>query len=245
MGEEERDRERLRVERELGRQDNRRLRALKLTGVAVFAVGIASLAALAVAVTGKGGSEATQARPVTTGSPGAPATLTVYEDFRCPDCRRFDARFGTTIDDLRESGRLDVDRHLVTHVDDTRGGRGSHFAAEAALCALDEHKFAQYRRVLYENQPPEREDRFGSGARLLRLAAHVDGLSDREFEKCVRHGLQSGRVDRMNAAFEDAHGHRRLPLVLLNGKELHAGPGGTLTPEKLRRAVEQGGGKGA
>lgn len=239
MGEEGTDREQLRVERELNRQDNKRLRSLKLTGVAVFVVGIALLVGLALVVTGKGGSETTQARPVSTGSRGAPATLTVYEDFRCRGCHRFEDRFGRTIEDLQRSGRLKVDRHLIAYVDDNKGGHGSHRAAEAALCALDEHKFAKYRTVLYENQPPEDKDAFGSRERLLRLATRVDGLAVREFEKCVRSGLQSGRVDRMHAAFVDSGEHSSPPVVLLNGKKLDIGPRGTLTPQKLRNTVER------
>lgn len=236
MGNEGPDRDRLRVDRELNRQDNKRLRSLKLTGGAIFVVGVAALVALAVTVSGKGGSESTQARPVSLGSPGAHRTLTVYEDFRCRGCRQFDARFGKTITALRESGKLRVNRHLVTRVDDSRGGRGSHHAAEAALCALDEHKFSSYRQVLYAHQPPESKDGFGSREHLLRLATKVEGLSTREFEKCVRHGLQAGRVERMEAAYVDSR-RPSPPVVLLDGKKLDAGAGGTLTPRTLRNAV--------
>jgi hypothetical protein len=229
------DREQLRVDRELSRQDDRRLRVLKLTGVAVFVVGIATLAGIAVGVTGKGGSESTQERPVVTGPRHAPATLTVYEDFRCRGCRDFEERFGGTVEDLQRSGDLKTEHHLVARTDDTRGGHGSERAAEAALCALDEHKFTPYRRVLYEEQPPERKDTFASREHLLRLAAKVPGLSTREFERCVRHGLQAGRADRMNAAYADSR-RAAPPLVLLDGERLDVGHGG-LTPRELRESV--------
>lgn len=239
MGDDGTDREELRVDRELTRQDNRRLRALKLTGLAVFVVGIGTLVGLATAVTGKGGSESTQARPVTTGQERARTTLTVYEDFRCGGCRRFEERFGRTVEELQRSGKLRTEHHLVTHVDDTRGGHGSLRAAEAALCALDEHKFAPYRKVLYDNQPPQRKDSFASREHLLRLAVKVQGLTVREFEKCVRHGLQTGRVDRMNAAYADS-GKPAPPLVLLDGKRLDVDGGdGQLTPRQLRKSVEE------
>lgn len=241
-GRTETDREqRLRVDRELSRQDGKRLRPLKLTGVAVFVLSLAMLTGLALAVTGKGGSETTQARPVTTGDRHAPVTLTVYEDFRCRGCRDLQGRLGSTVEDLRRSGRIKVDYHLVTHVDDTRGGDGSHRAAEAALCALDEHEFAPYRKKLYDRQPPERKDAFASREHLLRVATEVEGLVVQEFEECVHQGLQSGRVDRMNAAFADS-GKPAPPLVLLNGERLGTdGPDGGLSPERLRKSVAEAG----
>nr|WP_240969008.1 thioredoxin domain-containing protein [Streptomyces sp. HNM0575] len=196
------------------------------------------MAGIATAVTGEGGSETTQERSVTTGPEHARATLTVYEDFRCPGCRRFEERFGRTVEELQRSGKLRTEHHLVAHVDDTRGGHGSHRAAEAALCALDEHEFAAYRKVLYGDQPPEREDSFASREHLLRLAAKVQGLTVREFETCVRHGLQSGRADRMNTAYAHS-GRPGPPVVLLDGKRLAVSGRDGLTPRQLRNSVEE------
>ncbi len=231
-------RERLRVERERERQSAKRLRTLKMAGVVILVLGVGALIAVGVAVTGKGGSESTQARPVNTGSADAPVTMTVYEDFRCPGCRSFEAQFRETINELRDAGKLRVEYHLVTLIDGNLGGHGSQYAAEAAMCAHDAGKFVQYHDVLYKNQPPEQKDAFGNKEHLLQLARRVEGLSTMQFEKCVKDGLKSGRVERSQAAFMEA-GFNQTPTVLIDGERVFDDPTDPLTPEKLRKLVEK------
>lgn len=45
----------------------------------------------------------------------------------------------------------------------------------------------------------------------------------------------SAGIGRATARYADS-GKQPPPVVLLDGEELDAGPGGTLTPQKLRRA---------
>lgn len=231
-------RERLRVERERERQSAKRLRTLKMAGAVILVLGVAALVAVAVISTGKGGSQSTQARPVNTGAADAPVTMTVYEDFRCPGCRQFEARFRETVDELRDEGKLRVEYHLVTMIDDNLGGTGSQYAAEAALCAHDAGEFVPYHDVLYKNQPPEQKDAFGDREHLLKLARQVEGLSSMQFEKCVKEGLKAGRVDRSNAAFMEA-GFGQTPTVIVDGERAFDDPADPLTPQKLRNLVEK------
>lgn len=237
--EERLERERLRVEREQERQRSaKRLRSLKAGGVLIFVLCIGALVAVAVTDLSKGGEQTTDTKPVITGSEKAPATLTVYEDFRCPACGQFEDRFRGTIDKLRDEGKLTVQYHLVTIIDDNRGGNGSMAAANAALCAEDQKQFAAYHDVLYKHQPPEDDDAFADKHRLLQLAAKVDGLgSSTEFEDCVLHDKESGRVKRSTSAFDDSPYHST-PTVLLNGKSIYGTGGKPLTPQRLEKMVE-------
>ncbi|MCF6521569.1 thioredoxin domain-containing protein [Streptomyces sp. JJ36] len=231
-------RERLRVERERDRQRAKRLRALKVTGGAVLVLGVAALVGVAVAVTGKGGSESTDAQPVSTGASDAPVTMTVYEDFRCPACAQFEKQFRGTVNELRDAGKLRVDYHLVTIIDGNLGGQGSARAAGAAMCAHDENAFVPYHDVLYANQPPEQNDAFASKDRLLKLAREVPGLRTVQFEKCVRDELKRGRVERTNAAFLDS-GYNATPTVLIDGKNVYGDQNDPFTPQELRKLVER------
>lgn len=231
-------RERLRVERERERQSAKRLRTLKMAGAVILVLGVAALIAVAVSVTGKGGSQSTQARPVNTGAADAPVTMTVYEDFRCPACRQFEATFRETINELRDAGKLRVEYHLVTLIDGNIGGNGSQYAAEAAMCAHDAGKFVEYHDVLYRNQPPEQKDAFGDKEYLLQLARRVEGLSTMQFEKCVQEGLKAGRVDRTQRAFMEA-GYGQTPTVIVDGDRAFDDPTDPLTPRKLRNLVEK------
>ncbi|WP_210732877.1 thioredoxin domain-containing protein [Streptomyces sp. RKND-216] len=231
-------RERLRVERERERQSAKRLRTLKMAGLVVLVLAVAALVAVAVSVTGKGDNASGEARPVTTGPVGAPVTMTVYEDFRCPGCEAFESQYRETINDLRDAGKLRVEYHLVTLIDDNLGGQGSQYAAEAAMCANDAGRFVPYHDLLYTNQPPEQKDAFGDRKYLLRLARQVEGLSTAEFETCVRDGHNADRVARTNNAFLDA-GINQTPTVLIDGKPAGADPADPLTPQKLRQIVER------
>lgn len=231
-------RERLRVEREQERQSAKRLRTLKMAGVTIFVLGVATLVGISTVVLGKGGSETTDTKPVVDGPDSAPATLTVYEDFRCPACGQFESQFRDTINSLRKEGKLRTEYHLVTLIDDNGAGHGSANAANAALCAEDEHKFAAYHDVLYKNQPPEEEDKFRDTDHLLRLAKKVPGLSQSvPFEECVEKGKSSGRVERSNQAFKHSD-HQQTPTVLLDGEDVYGKGGTPLTPKRLRQMVE-------
>ncbi|EST34009.1 hypothetical protein N566_19010 [Streptomycetaceae bacterium MP113-05] len=231
-------RERLRVERERERRSAKRLRTLKMAGLVVLVLAVAALVAVAVSVTGKGGSESTQARPVSTGSSGAPVTMTVYEDFRCPGCEAFESQYRKTVNDLRDAGSLRVEYHLVTLIDGNLRGHGSQYAAEAAMCADDAGKFVEYHDVLYRNQPPEQKDAFGAKEYLLRLARRVEGLSTTAFEQCVQEGHKTGRVKRTNDAFLD-EGFNQTPTVLIDGEPAGADPSNPMTPQKLRKLVRE------
>lgn len=171
------------------------------------------------------------------GKAGAPAKLTVYEDFRCPACGQFEQGFSKTINQLVDDGKLSADYHLVTLIDGNLGGSGSLNAANAASCAQDAGKFRAYHDVLYANQPEETDDAFGDKGRLKELAKQVKGLSGGTFDKCVDDGRYDGWVGKSNDAFGKS-GHTSTPTVLLDGKNVW-GQGSDLTPKKLVDMVEK------
>ncbi|RLL70177.1 thioredoxin domain-containing protein [Streptomyces sp. Z26] len=233
-------RERLREQQEREKAADKRVRALKVAGVMVGVLAVAGATGAVVANSGgdDGGSgDTTSAKPVTQGAAAAPATLTVYEDFRCPACAQFENQFRGTIRELEEAGKLRTEYHIVTIIDDNMGGSGSTNAANAALCARDQGKFRPYHDVLFANQPGEQDDDFGDGERLVELAGKVDGLVGPSFEKCVEDGRHGTWVERSNNAFLKS-GHNATPTVLLDGENVYADQSDPLTPQKLAKLVE-------
>ncbi|MFI1966605.1 DsbA family protein [Streptomyces pathocidini] len=240
-------RERLREERRREQTREKRKRSL-LVGVAAVAV-LALAGGIGVAVTQLGGKdgdgpvvaptgangEDSLAIPV--GRAGAPSTLTVYEDFRCPACAQFEHGFRDTIRELEDKGRLRTQYHLVTIIDGNMGGSGSLNAANAAACAQDARKFRDYHDVLYRNQPQEQDDAFADKKRLIKLAGQVKGLDTAGFRACVNEGSHDGWVRKATTAFNGS-GHQGTPTVLLNGKNVYADQQNPLTPDKLRKRVE-------
>ncbi|MEV0264436.1 thioredoxin domain-containing protein [Streptomyces sp. NPDC050617] len=244
-------RERLREQREADRAREKRKRTL-IAAVAVVAVlGIAAGVSALVKNSGNDKGKDQQASGpavapkgatgdgnvvIPEGKPAAKATLTVYEDFRCPGCGGFEAQFHDTIRELQDKGQLKTEYHLVTIIDGNMGGTGSLNAANAAGCAQDAGKFPDYHDLLYKNQPDEREDAFADKAHLIELAGQVKGLDTPSFRKCVNDGTHDSWVKKSNEAFGKSSYHAT-PTVLLDGKNIYADQNNPLTPDKLKKMV--------
>ncbi|MBJ6638278.1 thioredoxin domain-containing protein [Streptomyces sp. DHE7-1] len=243
-------RERIAAEREKQRTADRRRRTLIVGASVVCVLGLAAVIGVVAANSGKGGKSSTASGPVVVpsgakgqdslaipvGKDGARSTLTVWEDFRCPACMSFEARYRQTLHELTDAGKLRVEYHLVRLIDGNLRGTGSLRAANAAACAQDAGRFRDYHDVLYANQPQETDDAFGNNAKLIQLAGKVKGLDTPAFRKCVNNGTHDGWVNKSHKAFE-AGGYGSTPTVLLDGKNIYQDQ--TMTPEKLKQMVEQ------
>lgn len=233
-------RERLRAEQQRHKASEKRRRSLKagaaVLGVLVVATGIGAT----VASRSGDGKDSESAKPITVGEHAAPAKLSVYEDFRCPACGQFENTYRGTIRSLEKAGKLKAEYHLVTLIDTNMGGSGSRKAANAAACAKDEGRFTAFHDTLYRNQPAEQDDAFGSTRQLLRLAKKVRGLVSPSFEECVTSGRHDAWVKRSSDSFR-ASDHQGTPTILLDGKNIYADQSDPLTPQKLKKMVEQKG----
>lgn len=246
-------RERLQAEREKQKARDKRRRTLVVSAAVVGVLGLAAVVGLIAANAGKGGSSAKggplvapsgatgkDALAIQTGKDGAPSTLTVWEDFRCPACKAFETNYRETVHELEAKGLLKVEYHLVTLIDGNMGGTGSLKSANAAACAQDAGKFAPYHDALFDNQPEETNDAYGKNAKLLELAGKVDGLDTPAFRGCVEDGTHDAWVNKSQEAFR-AGKFRGTPTVLLDGKDIFGDQANPLTPQKLKEKVEAAG----
>lgn len=129
-------------------------------------------------------------------SQGAKATLTIYEDFRCPYCRMAESAFESVYRPYAQAGKITVQYHLVDLIDRNLGGTGSLRAGNAGACAQDAGKFEAYHDAFYANQPEETNDAYGSNATLFNLASQVPGLDTPAFRACVNAGAHGSWVKR-------------------------------------------------
>lgn len=243
-------RERLAEEREKQKTRDKRRRAFVVGGTVVGVLALAAVIGVIAANSGDKKKEAS-AGPVVVpkgangkdslaipnGKESAKSTLTIWEDFRCPACAQFEDAYRSTINELADKGQLKVEYHLATIIDGNMGGKGSLRAANAASCAQDAGKFPPYHDVLYKNQPEETNDAFGKNSKLIELAGQVDGLVTDDFKKCVEDGEHDAWVTKSNAAFGKS-GFQGTPTVLLDGKNIFGDQKNPLTPEKLKKMVE-------
>jgi protein-disulfide isomerase len=153
---------------------------------------------------------------VPVGKQSAKATLTVYEDPRCPACGEFEKEFHSTINQLESAGKVKIEYHVVSFIDRHDDGTGSKNAANALGCAQTAGKFHDYHDVLYANQPEETVDPWADQGKLTTLAKKVPGLPSSAFDDCVQKGTYSGWVSAVEEGF-DKSGYSSTPTVLLNG----------------------------
>ncbi len=245
-------RERLQQQRERDKARDRQRRVLIVSSAVVGALALAAVVGVIAANADKGGGS-DKAGPVVaptgsvegdkpavpTGRPDAPATLQIWEDFRCPACAQFENVMRDSIHELEASGQLRTEYHLATLIDGNMGGSGSLRAANAAACAQDAGKFTPYHDTLYINQPQETDDAFGKNEKLIELAAKVPGLDTPAFRSCVEDGTHDSWVVKSNEAFQKG-GFRGTPTVLLNGESIFPTKGNEqLSPENLKKWVAE------
>ncbi|MEU9474987.1 thioredoxin domain-containing protein [Streptomyces sp. NPDC048191] len=241
-------RERLAVEREKQKSAEKRRRALIVGASVVCVLGLAAVIGVIAANSGKNkggekagpvvapsGAQGKDSLAIPVGKDNAKATLTVWEDVRCPACQAFEVAYRPTLHELVDSGKLRIEYHLIRLIDGNLGGTGSLRGANAAACAQDAGKFRDYHDVLYANQPKESDDAYADNAKLIELAGKVGGLDTPAFQKCVKDGTHDSWVDKAHKAFQTS-GFDSTPTVLLNGKDIYKDH--TLTPAKLKQMVE-------
>ncbi|MFJ8075972.1 DsbA family protein [Streptomyces sp. NPDC096176] len=226
-------RERLQQERAREKAREKRRRTLIVASAVVGVLGLAAVVGLVAANAGKDEGGGTEAGPILTpsgaqgeeqlaipvGASDAPSTLTVWEDFRCPACASFENGLRDTLHELERTGQIKIEYHLASIIDGNMGGNGSRRAANAAACAQDAGKFAEYHDVLYMNQPPETDDAFADTGKLIELAGKVEGLDTPAFRSCVKEGKHDAWVNKSNQAFQSG-GFSGTPTVLLNGESI-------------------------
>ncbi|WP_141576988.1 thioredoxin domain-containing protein [Actinomadura sp. WMMA1423] len=161
--------------------------------------------------------------------------LEVFEDFQCPICKQFEQSTGKTIQDLAQQGKVKVvyrPFHLFGQQKDPVR-INSLRAAEAALC-VPAGQWVSYHDALFKFQPNEGEKGF-SPDDLVKWGKDV-GVTDANFEKCVRDEQKKSTVDAMTKYALQDRGVQGTPTVFLDGKQLDASQ--FMNPAALRATID-------
>lgn len=160
---------------------------------------------------------------VTAGSPTAPVTVDVYEDFLCPACQQFEQIYGDEITTALNEGKIKVNYHVIAILDRASTPPGySTLAGNAGLCAADAGVFPAFHAKLFAEQPAEG----GPGKTPQELAAIGQQLGAQgDFANCVTANGQAQAIgDATNAAAANPAvapgGRLSTPTVLLNGAQV-------------------------
>lgn len=172
------------------------------------------------------------------GPEDAAATLTVYEDPRCPICQQFEDAVGEELDEGLRNGEFAAEFVLASFLDANLDGTGSRNAVSALGAALDvsPEAFLAYKAELYseDNHPAEIDDKFASDEYLIEIAQDVPELKDnQEFEDNVMDSTFALWALRMGDTFAQDGEVTGTPAVRLNGELVNT----PQSPEQLDALV--------
>ena len=150
-------------------------------------------------------------------NPTAKVKVDMYEDFRCPNCRNFEAVNNTYIDGLVQAGKIQAVYHPMHFI-----ASDSELTAAAAACASDQGKYLQMHKALYVNQPTTAQAAenapYWTNATLI-LLGHSIGITAKSFDTCITSGKYITWASKVNddAAKKNINA---TPTVIVNGKTL-------------------------
>lgn len=220
-------------------------------GLLVLVLLAAIAVAVAMAAGGGGEVEPRAAGPVVVpahatadgvvpvGREDAPVTVTVFFDYMCPFCGRFEAANSAGMTRLVDGGQVRVELRPMAFLDpQSEGSEYSTRAANALATVADgaPDKVWEFHRALFEQQPEEgtaglADDRIVEIAREAGVPAAVaDRFAGREFDGWVAQATQG--------AFDA--GVQGTPTVLIDGEQF---PGDLYASGALADAVEAASGR--
>jgi protein-disulfide isomerase len=173
------------------------------------------------------------------GPADAPVTVTVFFDYMCPFCGRFETANATDLDRLVDSGEARVELRPLSFLDpQSQGSEFSTRAANALATVADgapEQAWA-FHRGLFEEQPEEGTSGLGDDviARIARDTGVPDEVAERFGERTFTGWVAQGT----ERAF--ASGVTGTPTVLIDG-EVFGGDLYTAGPlaEAVRNAADR------
>lgn len=216
-------RERLRAA-QVAEQKRRRVRIFAAIGV-----GVGALVAIAVMVWSSFGAAGRVAdRPpnataagdgivVNPGKakPNAPV-VGLYFDYQCPHCVTFEEKYGLTLNDLANSGDIQLVNHTKVFLDKGNAEGLSHKAASAAVCSDVAGVYKAYHQSIfaaaYSGQYTEELFRV---ALPERVGLTGDKLT--QFQACYDTKKMAGFVQSVEDAASKA-GVNSTPTLIINGK---------------------------
>ena len=150
-------------------------------------------------------------------NPTAKVKVDMYEDFRCPNCRNFEAVNNSYINGLVRAGKIEAVYHPMHFI-----AADSQLTAAAAACASDQGKFLELHTALYVNQPTDAQiaenSPYWTNAQLI-LLGHSVGITSTAYDTCINSGKYLNWTDNINAD-ASAKNINATPTVIVNGKTL-------------------------
>jgi protein-disulfide isomerase len=155
--------------------------------------------------------------------------LSLYEDFLCPYCGKFERYFSATVDQLIDAGAVAADYYMLNLLDLGGDRNYSSRAGAATYCVANQSidAFRQFHATLFANQPYELAATFPDDLQLIAEAKQAGGNDS------VADCVNRGDYLLFEKGLAQATGITTVPTIRLNGQNY------TLTtPDALVASVE-------
>lgn len=147
---------------------------------------------------------------------GLPTKVDVFEDFQCPICKLFEDPIGGYLTSLITEKKAQVTYHPLSFLGNGSKDDESIAASNAAYCAVDEGKFLDFHKALYDVQSQVENSGFLNSDNLITIGKKI-GITSQTFSGCVTNRSKLVNVVAATASME-RYGVKGTPTTLINGK---------------------------
>ena len=147
---------------------------------------------------------------------GLPTKVDVFEDFQCPICKLFEDPIGGYLTSLITEKKARVTYHPLSFLGNGSKDDESIAASNAAYCAVDEGKFLDFHKALYDVQSQVENSGFLNSENLITIGKKI-GITSQTFSDCVTNRSKLVNVVAATASME-RYGVKGTPTTLINGK---------------------------
>lgn len=147
---------------------------------------------------------------------GLPTKVDVFEDFQCPICKLFEEPIGGYLTSLITEKKAQVTYHPLSFLGNGSKDDESIAASNAAYCAVDEGKFLDFHKALYDVQSEVENSGFLNSENLITIGKKI-GITSQTFSDCVTNRSKLVNVVAATASME-RYGVKGTPTALINGK---------------------------
>lgn len=147
---------------------------------------------------------------------GLPTKIDIFEDFQCPICKLFEEPIGGYLTSLITEKKAQVTYHPLSFLGNGTKDDESIAASNAAYCAVDEGKFLDFHKALYDVQSQVENSGFLNTENLITIGQKI-GISSTKFRDCV---TNKSKLVSVVAATDSMtrYGVKGTPTALINGK---------------------------